>query len=214
LDHAAGLCRFWKLNDDDTDYFLNLVSLARAGSRGLKQLLEKRIERARKRAEHIASRIEHATLLPIDHLVSYYSSWYMAAIHVLLSIPEYRTANGIAERLHLPHDLVETCLQTLSSMRLIEPRAGGWAVLQGDLFLQEGSPLVKTYHTAWRHKAITNLEKSHPDALHYTTVYAMSRSDIDKLREKILRLIEEGRQLMKPSPEEDMVCFACDFFRV
>lgn len=214
LDHAAGLCHFWQLNEMDSAYFLDLVNFARAGSRELKEFLKKRMNKARKQAEHIASRIEHATFLPVDHLVAYYSNWYMAAIHVLLSISEYQTLEAIAHRLRLPLDLVASCVQELCRMSLIEATDHGWKVLQSDLFLQEGSPLVKTYHTAWRHKAITNLERTGPEALHYTTVYAMSRRDIEKLREKILHMIEEARQLMKPSPEEDMVCFACDFFRV
>ncbi len=157
LDHGARLCRFWKLDEAETDFFLTLIEHARAGSPELRGLLENKMRKARQQAEAVSGRFQKATKGSPQNMGEYYSTWYMAAIHVLLSVPGFETAKSISNRLQISVEIVKESLQKLKQMDLIAETESGWKVTKSDLFLPKGSNLTKAYHTAWRHKAITAL---------------------------------------------------------
>ena len=50
-DHAIQLCEFWSLPDAEADYFIDLVHLARAGSKVRQRYLMRRIKKNPKRRE-------------------------------------------------------------------------------------------------------------------------------------------------------------------
>ncbi len=73
---------------------------------------------------------------------------------------------------------------------------------------------MRTYHSAWRHKALMQLQIEDPDALHFTSLYAMSRADLQTIKDQILEVIATARRPMPESKEEECVCFSLDFFKV
>jgi uncharacterized protein (TIGR02147 family) len=214
-DHAAGLCRLWKLEADEASYFLDLVAYARAATPALKGFIEQRLQQVRQQHKQVASRYANSKQLPLENLAEYYTSWHVAAVHVLMSVPGYSRSDALARRLKLSQESVNSTLKLLERMKLAqEQKNGEWKVLQHDLFLPRASPLVKSYHTAWRHKAAVQLQNEEPDALHFTTLYALSRADAMKIRNMVLEMIESTRKVMLPSKEEEMICLCCDLFRV
>lgn len=214
-DHAAALSDYWKLDGDDSEYFLNLVGFARAGSPSLRRILDKRIKEAKSRHQELSNRHRGAKQLSEEDFAEYYSNWYFSAIHILLGIPSYQTPQKIASRLMLSEEIVHTALEKLEQLKVIRRgKKGTWEISAGDVFLPKASALTTPYHTVWRERAMCDSQFRRPDSIHYTIVYSMSRKDVEKLRERILELIEEMRATIKNSANEELVTFTCDFFRI
>jgi uncharacterized protein (TIGR02147 family) len=214
-DHAAALSDYWKLDGDDSEHFLNLVNFARAGSPSLRRMLDKRIKEAKSRHQELSDRHRGAKQLSEEDFAEYYSNWYFSAIHILLGIPSYQTPQKIAMRLMLSEEIVQKALEKLEQLKVIRRgKKGTWELSAGDLFLPKASALTTPYHTVWRERAMCDSQYRRPDSVHYTMVYSMSKIDVEKLRERILDLIEEMRTTIKDSANEELVTFACDFFRV
>ena len=215
-NHAAGLSAYWGLSPEDADYFISLVLLERATNPALKSLLQRKIKAAQKSSNQVAARLSGALKTDTHYHAEYYSSWHPAAVHVLLSIPGFTDAVQISSRLKVPVETVRANLLLLEKMKLIARTGanGGWKVIEHDVLLPSGSPWDKCSQTAWRQKAISKIQHKSASDLHYTAVYALSRSAVEEIHEVLLGAIQKAREIMIPSPEEELVCLTLDFFRV
>jgi hypothetical protein len=215
-DHAAGMCRFWRLGADETDYFLCLVHRARASSPELRSFLDGRMTELKRRQTDVASRLPEHRAVDADQAALYYAAWHWSAVHMLLTIPAYRTAPAIASRLRLPLATVQATLAGLERMGLARAtgRAVGkvWTCTEASLHLPRESPFLPSSHNVWRQKLITHLQEGNLEGLHYTGVHTMSVDDARRVRELALDCIGKARAVIAPSPEEELVCFFCDVF--
>jgi len=60
------MCRFWKLDEDEAEYFLLLVSLARASSPHLKSIVQRRLTELKLRTEDLSQRFNQAQTLALS----------------------------------------------------------------------------------------------------------------------------------------------------
>lgn len=213
-DHAAGLAKFWGLDADERDYFLELVHLARASSRTLKEIQTKRLEELRKKREDLAQRFKKETALNLEHQAQYYASWHLSAIHVILTIPEFQTPEAIARRLALPRAAVQEALEKLARMELATRKGERWEAIPKDIHLARSSAFTSMNHMNWRNRAVLSSSRADPKSLHYTAVHSLSHEDFETLRDMILKFLDRVRDTVRPSPEEELACFAVDWFVV
>lgn len=213
-DHALGIANFWKLSADERDYFLELVQRDRASSPALRGLAEARIREIRRRNQDLATRFQKTKPLEEAQQALYYSSWHWSAIHILLTVPNFRTAAAIARRLQLSEDFVVRCLENLKAMELIEQRGNEWQVTQNDIHLPQDSPLTAMNHSNWRNRAVADSQMRLPDSLHYTALHSLSRKDFEALKSMLMSFLDQSRKIVRESAEEELVCFCLDWFRV
>src|SRR5438270_8428695 len=133
-------------------------------------------------------------------------------MHILVSIPEYQTAAAISDRLDLPIELVKYALTQLEFMGLVERNENRWRVGKRDIHLPENSVMNELNHTHWRLRALADVQKRSKDSVHYTSIFAVSRADALRIREMVMELVMKSRQVVLPSPEEELFCMTCDFF--
>lgn len=214
-DHAAGLCSFWRFDEEESEYFLALVNHSRAATARLRDLLGTRMTELRKKHENISNRVRVTDSIPPEGMQSYYGSWYMAAVHLIVSIPSFRTVDAIAERLGLAPGLVHDTLVTLEKLGLVRRAGEQWNITGRWLHLPRESPLCAVNNQNWRQRALlSEQERRDGEALHYTSVHTLSRRDVARLKEMVLDFIQSTRKVIEPSPEEDLICLCLDFFRV
>lgn len=211
-EHAAGICRFWGLSDLETDFFLELVAFSRAGTEEMRSVIKRRLSTFRKQNSNLSKKLLKDSSREIDS--RYYSSWEWVAIHVLVSIPEYQTLEVIVSKLHIPKQRAEEILSQLQEMGVIVRSAGKWRSLRNDVYLKRDSHMTFMNHWNWRNRALADIQSSKEESLHYTAVLALSRKDILKFRSHIVDFLKTTQELVAPSPEEEMICFTCDFFEV
>ena len=211
-DQAANLAEFWRLDAEETDYFLDLVLLERSTSSALKARIGQRLSAIRRSRENLAKRFSGAHALNSENRGVYYSAWYFSAIHMLLTIPEFRTAQKISARLLLHPELVQQVLETLGKMGLAESSNSQWRTLQTDVHIAEQKMWARIHHSHWRQKSALKIQEVDPAAVHYSGVHTMSKADALKLKHEVLRFLEQSRKMIAPSPEERLVFLCCDFY--
>jgi hypothetical protein len=65
------------------------------------------------------------------------------------------------------------------------------------------SPWIGKHHANWRFQALKSIdEEPRMDDLHYTSGISVSATDAPKVREILVRAIEEVKQVVRPSPAE------------
>ena len=213
-DHIIGLASYLHLSDDETDYMLLLLELSRAGTAKLRKYLKSKIEKIRASREDLTKRLAQPRLESGAKESLYYSAWYWSALHVIVSIPEFRTTKAIASRLMLPPDFVTYALEQLAQHGIVKRKGDSWELGTADIHIPKDSLMIGIHHSNWRQRAITDSTMPGRDNVHYTAVYSLSRSDYQHLKEKMLDLVEHSRKVVAPSKEEELVCFACDLFTV
>lgn len=212
-DQAANLAQFWGLDDEETDFFLDLVLLERSASKPLRARISRRIAEVRARHERIESRFPEARKLETSDAGPYYSAWYFSAIHMMLTIPRYRQPRAIAERLRLPESLVESALHALAELGLAARSRTQWQPVAKDLHIPERRMWARIQHEHWRQKSALKIQEADPDAVHYSGVQTLSLADARRLRSLVLQFLEDSRRLVERSPTEEEICFlGCDFY--
>lgn len=215
MDQAALLCAFWEFNDDRTEFFLALVQLERSSSKALQDLLHKKINTLQKKHKQVSNRVTPVERVTArDDRVAYYSNWIFPAVHVLASVRDFQTVDAMVQRLSVPKPVLHTVLDDLKRMGFVREENGQFRSIVQDIHVNRDSPLNISNHFQWRHRSLAKITEGDSRNIHYMSIYAMSRSDIELLREMLLDFIEKTRKLVAPSPEEDVVCFLADLFYV
>lgn len=213
-DHAIATCDFWGLATEESAYFVDLVLLARSGSRKLTAFLVARMKNARVKRADPSEKFLWPTLNGEREAETYYSAWYWAAIHIIVSIDQFESALAIATRLSLPVGIVESALAWLIKQKLIEKSPKGWRVTKKMVYLPNTSPMTEANHLGWRQRASANIQAQDRSALHYSAVFAVSLSDFDELKELTVEHIARLNKIVGPSSSEELVSFTCDLFKV
>jgi uncharacterized protein (TIGR02147 family) len=215
-DHALGLADFWRLRELEKEYFLLLVSLARAGTKRLREHLKARLDQLRKDSENLAKRLEKQDFTAeATKLAVYYSSWHFTAIHILLTIPDFQTPAAIAKKLGLDLPLVTDALQSLKDMGLAKRSEDRWVPTNSNLHLSRSSPFSRLHHRHWREKAIAAFNEKNTSLIPYSALYSLKRSEVESLKDLIFATIQKSRAFAESQERPDeLVCVVFDLFYV
>jgi hypothetical protein len=75
--------------------------------------------------------------------------------------------------------------------------------------------MISRHHSNWRMRAIEALDRNLASDIHLSTLLSISKQDVVKIKEQVLKSINQTRGLARESvPEEELYCFAVDFFKV
>lgn len=214
MDQAYRISKFLHLDENESDYFLKLVEWDRSGDLGFRKKIEMDLNSLLKKQGNLSERLKQESLDLQERQMLYYSSWHWSALHIIVSLKEYQTSEAIAARLGMGVDEVQSSLERLSAMKLVEKSGSKWKISSGSLHLSNQSPLNSVQHGNWRSRAVLDSQKLETDGLHYTVVQTISRSDFQMIKQKLLSFLDEYAKIAGPSKEEELICFAFDFFRV
>jgi len=213
-EHAMGLAEFWGLSDLESDYFLDLVSFERASTPSLRAKLKKRLVELQKANSDLGKRYSESGIDSSEAQAIYYSAWHMSAIHVTLSIPGTQSAEEISEKLQLPLEIVRTGLAKLREIGVVKNDGSKWKAAKGNLHVGKDSMFNSLNHQNWRTRAVADSQRKDSAGLHYTAVQSVSRDDFRKIRELLLKSIDQQRKIVAPSKDEILATFCCDWFEV
>jgi len=213
LEHGVGLAKFWTFSAAESDYFLDLIAHERAGTPALRKYLKERLASAKSKSEDLKERFRTKELTPADQ-TAYYASWVNAAVHMLLTIPKMQTPDALAQRLQLPKSVIAKTLGDLVGLGLVEKSGERYHATSATLHLPKDSPLTLQNHSTWRQYALHKAMQQSPSNLHYSSVYSLSKADVQRLQEMVLSFIESTRRLVAPSKEEDVVGLLIDYFTI
>lgn len=217
LDAAETINGFLKHNETESEYFILLVQRERAGSESLKSRLKRRLDMLSHENLLLRNRLEGSLPLKDTQQDTYYSSWIYAAMHTLVSIPEYQTVEKIASRLGLHSTVVRRVLDFLRSCSLVSFDEQYWKTGTKRIHLGSDSPHISKHHMNWRLKAIQSIDCSGVMGernLHYSSVISVSFADTRRIQEILIRAIQKIKLLVRNSREEKLASFCVDFFEL
>ena len=199
---------------EESDYFLLIVSFERAGSQRLRERLKRQIERAREKRQILKERVDIKQTLSIQDQAVYYSHWYYAVIHMLLTISQFQTRETIASYVGLPLERVADVLEFFVKRGLAKIEGGRYKPGESRLFLGHDSPNINKHHTNWRLQAMQSLDRNLKSDLHFSGIVSLAVADVVKVKEELIKGVESARAVVRNSPnEEEVHCICVDFFK-
>ncbi|MCX6125429.1 MAG: DUF4423 domain-containing protein, partial [Proteobacteria bacterium] len=186
------------------------LELGRAGSLSLKNYFQDQINGVLARRGEISQSVRRTDSLNAESQAKYYSAWYYAAIHIIISIPEFQTVHAISERLKLPQKIVGAALEFLDSVGLAILQEGKFCIGPKRIHLSPDSDLIIQHHTNWRLQSIYGLERRSGSDIHYSSVYSIAKSDLAKIRGILIRAVEQFEPMIMDSKEEEIICINFD----
>jgi uncharacterized protein (TIGR02147 family) len=215
-DQALAFCEFWDFDESETDYFLTLVQMERAGTAKLRQKLRKDLVRMRHENQHMRLHSPKESIpdkdLTLDQSHFIWSDWYHVAVLEALHIPELRTAEALANHFCLPLSLVQQVLEKAACLNLATRTGDRWTA--ENVHIKDIGAPSRMFHVSTRQRA--NFKMSELDKTtqhHYTLVQAIAREDIHKIKlilDEALIHVNDTRV----SQKEEVVCLCLDFFRM
>lgn len=214
LEQGHAINRLLGHTSEEAHYFLLLLQYARAGTADLRSYFQEQIRQTIERRLTLKHRLGVKQVLSLEDQAQYYSAWYYAAIHVLLTIPHCQSKEAVAKSLAMPLAQVSKVIQFLESIGLIEAKGAIYQPGPSRIHLANDSPLISKHHTNWRMKCIASLEHERPEDLHYSSVISLSIEDISQIKSMLVEAIEKIKSVVKESKEEELFSFDLDFFKL
>ena len=215
LEQACGVSHYLGLSSVESEYFLLLVNLARAGSVDLQKMLKEQAEKIRERAKSLSYRVPRDMVLSEEQKAMFYSGWHFSAIRLLTSIEGFQTVDALAEALQLPREKVRNTVDFLLSTGLCIEKNGLLFMGPKTTHLEETSPLMARHHSNWRLKAMSRHENIRPHELAYTCTVSLTKEDQIKLREMLMEVIEKFlKKVTASDPAEKLACLTIDWLDV
>ena len=214
LEQGMGIAEFLGLKTEEKKYFVYLLELGRAGNRQVQDHFKDLISDMQEKYLNIKERVRQEAGLSKEAQTTYYSQWYFAAVHMIVTIPHLRTISGMANALKLKPALVKKAVDFLLSENLIIETSGEFYPGPSYLHLEKSSPNISKHHSNWRINAIQSLQDEKKEDVHYSTVSTLSKKDAEILRARLVQIIQEYVELLNGSSEETMYCFNLDFFKL
>lgn len=214
LEQAMRLNKFLHHDKIESKYFILLVEKSRAGTDDLKLFFEDQLAELKDSQFNLKKRLKETDEINLEDQHKYYSAWFYSAIYVILSIPEYQSIPLIARRFNLPEDIVAGVISFLEESGLIEEIDGRYTPTKKRIHLNRESTFIQRHHINWRSQALNSVEKNLATDLHFSTVVGLSKKDIEKIKEIFLKAIENSREVIRPSLEEEIIAITLDVFKL
>ncbi len=214
LGQASRLNKFFNHGPLEARYFVLLVDHARAGTEDLKEIFKTQIDEIQKSHFVLKRQLEDTEEVPVVDQHVYYSAWFYSAIHVALSIPGIHDPSKIAQMFGLPRSIVVEVIQFLEKAGLIESHRGAYRLTKKRLYLGKDAVFIRQHHINWRSQALQAVEKNLPGDFHFSSVIAISEEDFQKIREILIRALDNTAKVIGPSKEEQVYALTLDLFRL
>lgn len=213
LDQAANMAEHWDFSDSETDYFLDLVALARAGSSYLKKRLNKKLNALRETANQNPF-LTDSKGLDWELASTYYSDPIFSAIHLILRIEKFQNIDALAGHLSKDKQQVRALLNKMLKQGLVMHSLDKWLPVDRNLHAEPDSIFAKMHHRNWHIKSIDQLTSPTPEDLFYTAVHTLSEEDFLKIKEVMLASIRKARKIVAPSADETGAALSISWFKI
>ncbi len=213
-EQAEAAARHFGHTAVETEFLLQIVEFNRAGTPSLKKFYENVLQEKQKKYTNLKTLLSMPDSLQAREEAIYYSSWCYGAVHVLISVPEFRTRDALASKLQLPLLKVDEILEFLTKVGLCEKIGSIYHPHRPLLHLDKSSPLISKHHTNWRLQALNSIDKNSNEALHYSSVFTLSASDLVRIKQLIEKCLSESLKVITQSPEKEAAVLCIDLFKI
>lgn len=214
-EQAIELSEFMGISELETEMFMLLVDLERAGSAKLKKRISAAIEKKRHAARQISNRIRTEQKLSGEVQAQYYSSWIYPAIRNLVAIDGFNSLQAISDALKIESVVVGRALEFLIEHGLcVIDEKGRVGYGSSWIHLSSNSPMANVSHQNWRLQAMNKMNLNRVSDLYFTSPMSLSREAVEAIRAQLLSTVENVKSVAQPSQSETLFCLNIDWFQV
>lgn len=207
--------QFLDLTEIETEYFLDILRLAKASDPDLVVYLRKRLIEKTEAAREISQRVKGKVLVSsLEAQIEYYSSWKPSILHLATSCAHLQTDAALAERFSLDLNEVREIMGFLKDSGLVTVKNGKYQFSGASIHLPKGSSLHKVFQRGRRDLVIHALGEPQKESLHFSSAFATSKRHCDEIRSALLSLIERIHRELPRTESEDLQILAMDFCKV
>lgn len=211
MELASELCDYLSLNEDESDYFLLLVELGRAGSHKLQVRLRRRVKATQDKAKKLETRLK-ATELNDTAKAVFYSNWLYSGVRLLTDIEDYKTADAIAKKLNIPRAQIQRVLEFLLEHQLVIEDKGKLKLGTLHSHLTSSSPFASRQHQNYRLLGFNKMLTPDPSQFFFTSPMALSQEVAEWIRAELPAFVEKMYGRVLPSKSEKAYCLNIDWF--
>lgn len=213
-EQAIELADYLGFTKLESQYFLSLVQIERAGTVKLKAHYEERRRELQNQSKDLKNRVLEKKVLNEEAKALFYSNWFYSGVRLASSIPALNTPEQLAEYLSVPLPTVHRVLEFLLSHGLVVQTEKGLDMGPAITHIEASSPLVSRHHLNWRMQAMKKVDRAGIDELFFTFPIVISEKTQSQIREIFVQTIEKCVPLVKESPSEKLACVNIDLFNV
>jgi uncharacterized protein (TIGR02147 family) len=215
-EQAVAFCEFFKMTDEETDYFIDLVSFCRASTKPSRDFFAARLTRHREKRRDLSEKYRgEVRILNAQEESMYYSSWVPAAIHMLLQTSGDHTIKTIATRLSIDPSTCEQMLTDMKRMGIVEQKGIKYICLEDSVHLAKGSEAAQRGHLNWRSRTVQELLCSRSkEPFHYSAVFTIAEEDAEAIQDLVRQQLEKVRTKIVSSKSEAVYVHCIDFYKL
>ena len=163
---------------------------------------------------NIQNRLEKSESINTEDRIRFYSNYYYGAIHVLSSIPEFRTTEKIAEALHLSRNQAQEIIDFLIRLGVLIEKKGELSPGPRHVHIGNDSELVLKHHANWRLHTLSNLQFIDTEDVHYSACMSLSIEDAHRIKEILLSALKSNVDIATKSTDEIAYVLGIDFYKL
>lgn len=213
-EHSLGVAEYLGLNSLETDYFIALMNFARAGDERTRKFYRAKVREIKDKSLALSKRLEFKNKLDESDQATFYSSWIYAAVRLLTAIPNYGSANVIAEKLGVSTQQVNSALEFLVSRNLVTKKGNTFSYKELSTYVARDSVFASRHNINWRMKCIEGLERVAQNEMAYSNPIVIAQKDFERVTELIVQFINEFKKVADPSPSEVLCCLNIDWLQL
>jgi uncharacterized protein (TIGR02147 family) len=215
-EQAYLLTKHFDFNAIETDYFIALVSKARAGQHTYRAYCDQQISNIRQKAKKTKHRINPDGEVSDQARMQFYADWRYSAVRLACDLNHIEQPNDIAVTLNIPLKEVLYILDFLVEHDLVtQTKNGELAIGKRHIHLEKDSPLFKMRQSQWRLQGLKNINTDiKENDLFYTSMVALSKTDVNRVSEILLNSIRQMNSVVVESDSEELHCLNIDWFKV
>ena len=214
LEKALEMAEIMGLDANEKEYFLTLTEYQNAGTDKLRKYFQKKISLLKEKFSEVRENVRNEKDLTETAKAKFYSNWLYSAIRLSTDIPELKTAKTLAEKFQVPVDEVIHILDFLVEYGLCLKEGAQYSMGVKNTHLGSGSQWLLSRQLQWRMKAQQSMEKNNSKNLYYTGPMVLSKTDIQKIREKLVNIIKDCSEIARDSNSEQLYCLNIDWFEL
>lgn len=212
IEQAKKVTEFFGFQKLESDYFIHLVQIERAGTEDLKKYFIEKRDLLKKESLKLSKRLNIDKGLTDLERSIFYSSKFFSSVHLYTSLGKGRSLDEIMKRFNLSKIRAMEIVSFLLSAGLILEKNGLYTMEEKSTHVEKGSPFLLNHHTNWRVTAIEKAEKITDDEMMYTGNFSLSKKDFLKIREELVASLQKVIKTVQDSPAEELANLNIDFF--
>lgn len=213
VEQALAFCDYVAFSEFESQFFLELLHLARAADQRTKKFFAERVDSLRKARLEVTSRLGSKEMTLSEVQQEYYKSWIPQFIHILCQTDGKHSVSSIAATMNLPLQVVEHVVRLLIKGEVLIQAQGHLRSQMDFVHLPDRSPLITQMHQQWRLKVAYDLAKEEINkAFHFSALMSIDKQSADKIKEIISESLLKVKSEVEKAPAQDVYFIGVDFY--